>query len=327
MNKRIMSIFSVVLLIFAVFSAGCSKDVSIRITDGDLTVESIAKVGSLIGDIISDAGMKLAEKDEVQPSPDTKLTENINIITVKRYAKVNVDFNGKKTEVELVGGKVSDALKKAGITLKDGMKVDPAEETFLKNGITIKVTIPEKEIKVKVTADGKTKEYSTTCKTVEDLLKKENITLDEDDELSVKNDAKLKDQMEIVIKRIEYKEEKKTEKVSYGTVEEYDSSMDAGNSKLTREGQTGEKEVTYKVKYADGKEVSREAVSEKVTKQPVDEIITYGTKEVAVEENEAPPAQDEVVEVGREYNLDCDGSGHGYWLIHYSNGATEVEEF
>ena len=53
--------------------------------------------------------------------------------------------------------------------------------------------------------------------------------------------------------------------------------MNEGESEVTRKGEKGEKEVTYKVKYVDGKEESREKKSEKVTKQPVDEIVTYGT--------------------------------------------------
>ena len=83
--------------------------------------------------------------------------------------------------------------------------------------------------------------------------------------------------MKIVVKRVEYKEETKKESIDCESKEEYSDSMNEGESEVTRKGEKGEKEVTYKVKYVDGKEESREKKSEKVTKQPVDKIVTYGT--------------------------------------------------
>lgn len=38
-------------------------------------------------------------------------------------------------------------------------------------------------------------------------------------------------------------------------------------------------------------------------------------------------ADEEVYEVSREDFDDCDGSGHGYTEIHYSDGRVEIEEY
>ena len=95
--------------------------------------------------------------------------------------------------------------------------------------------------------------------------------------------------------------------------------MNEGESEVTRKGEKGEKEVTYKVKYVDGKEDSREVIKEEVTKEPVDEIITYGTYEA--------PASSGRTETGRTAVYDCDGSGHGYYEIYYSDGSVEYETF
>ena len=130
--------------------------------------------------------------------------------------------------------------------------------------------------------------------------------------------------------------------------------MDEGSSQVAQKGEKGEKEVVYTVKYVDGKEISREKKSEKITKQPVKEIITYGTKAEAAEEDNdsdnntgnnnannnsgsSSSANQESQSsessgggktvVSKTPVYDCDGSGHGYYEIVYSDGSTAYEEF
>lgn len=80
---------------------------------------------------------------------------------------------------------------------------------------------------------------------------------------------------------IEVKEETNTEKIEFETIEEEDSSLEKGKTKVKQKGVDGSKEVTYEVTYTDGKETNRKATgNEKITKQPVDEIILVGTKEL-----------------------------------------------
>ena len=51
-----------------------------------------------------------------------------------------------------------------------------------------------------------------------------------------------------------------------------------GITKTTQEGVDGEKEVKYLVTYEDDEEVSREAVSETIIKEAVNEVMVVGTK-------------------------------------------------
>ena len=51
--------------------------------------------------------------------------------------------------------------------------------------------------------------------------------------------------------------------------------------KVIQEGQNGLKEIKYKVRYEDDKEVKREVISETVIKEPVDKIIQISTKIVS----------------------------------------------
>lgn len=55
-------------------------------------------------------------------------------------------------------------------------------------------------------------------------------------------------------------------------------------------------------------------VEEKIIREPVDTILVKGT---------APRRR----VVSREQIFDCDGSGHGYYVITWSDGVVEYEDF
>ena len=241
--------------------------------------------GLTIQEVLDQENITLGEKDEIEPAADTVLSEDMTEVQIRRYAKVTIKHEDEETQVELVGGTVEDALKEAGIELGEKEEADEAPDTFL----------------------------------VSDFLEEQKITLGPDDEMNKKLDDRIKDGMKLTVYRVEYKEEKETETIDYGTIEQYSDSMDLGTSTIEQYGSEGEKEVTYKVKYVDGKEDSREVIKEEVTKEPVDEIITYGTYEA--------PASSGRTETGRTAVYDCDGSGHGYYEIYYSDGSVEYETF
>ena len=219
----------------------------------------------------------------------------------------------------------------------DGCEPDVDKDKYLEDGMVINMV---KGTKVTLTVDGKTNDVATKAKTVEDFLKEQKVTLGADDEVSEKLTAEIKDGMKIVVKRVEYKTEEKTEKIEYKTVEKESDSLEAGKEEVTQEGKDGEKTVTYKVKYVDGKEDSREKVEEKVTKEAVDKVVTRGTKAESSQQEQPQQSQQQEqpqqsqqeqpagkTVVSKENFPDCDGSGHGYYEIHYSDGSVEYQQY
>ena len=75
-----------------------------------------------------------------------------------------------------------------------------------------------------------------------------------------------------------YKEITVTEPCNFNTVKKLNTSLEAGDTRTVREGIQGEKRATYKVKYENGVEVSRELLFEHVVAAPVDKIVEYGNK-------------------------------------------------
>ena len=304
----------VLVCLFAVSLTACAKAVTVKVNDMGTTTDVEAKTGMTVAEVLEQAGIALGEKDETEPAVDVKLEETTTDITVKRYAKVTFVNGETKTDVEVVGGTVADALKAAGITLGEKELTDVEGTEYVKDGMTVNILT---ELTISLTVDGKTEDVATKATTVKDFLDEQKVTLGDDDEVSPKLEDALKDGGKVVVKRVEYKEETKTETIDYSTEEQYSSSMASGTSEVTQNGVEGEKEVTYKVKYVDGKEDSREQVSEKVTKEAVNKIVTYGTKQAAPQKTE----------VSRQNYPDCDGSGHGYYEITYSDGSTAIVEY
>ena len=330
-----LAVLTVLVMVFSLTACG-GKAVTLTVHDKDAKTEVEANVGMTVSQVLEKAEIKLGEKDETEPAKDEKIAEDTKEITVKRYAKVTVKLGDESREIEMTGGTVADAIKKSGLNT-DGCEPDVDKDKYLEDGMVINMV---KGTKVTLTVDGKTNDVATKAKTVEDFLKEQKVTLGADDEVSEKLTAEIKDGMKIVVKRVEYKTEEKTEKIEYKTVEKESDSLEAGKEEVTQEGKDGEKTVTYKVKYVDGKEDSREKVEEKVTKEAVDKVVTRGTKAESSQQEQPQQSQQQEqpqqsqqqqpagkTVVSKENFPDCDGSGHGYYEIHYSDGSVEYQQY
>lgn len=69
-----------------------------------------------------------------------------------------------------------------------------------------------------------------------------------------------------------------TESIAYSTTTVDDSSLEYGKTKVKVHGVKGEKTVKYEITYKDDVEISRTKISEETASQPVNEVISKGTK-------------------------------------------------
>lgn len=268
-------------------------------SDGLLTIQRAVRVsveadgtsaslvvpkGTTLEDAMAQGGIVLGERDVTEPERDTALLAD-TAASVTRSNRVFIEADGKRRMLDLLGGTVADALLDAGITLGDADKVSPAADTLLENGMRISVA---RYITVTVTADSETDTYSVPAENYGKALERAGISLGELDEIRVETTDGEKtvkagdyaaDGAVIRVVRITTEEVTETEAIAYGTVYEESDDLYEGESEVKVAGVEGEKEVTYKVVYADGAERSREAVEEKMLKEAEDEIVLAGTKE------------------------------------------------
>lgn len=126
---------------------------------------------------------------------------------------------------------------------------------------------------------GKEMEVTSLGETVEELLTRLNLPWGEDDVISAALDQETFDGMELTVSNVIQKEQVYTGTVPYETVYRDDAALPAGETALVTEGVNGTSTCTALVTYINGEETERTLLSEKITIQPVSEVIAIGTGE------------------------------------------------
>ncbi len=294
--------------------AGCTADEpakqQVRIFDGQTETRLQAEEGMTVKEALAEAEISVGSEDQVSPALDTTLQGECEI-SIRRRARITLVEDENAKELVFHGGQVKDVLLDADITLGKNDTLNHDLEAYLSDGMSVEVA---HRFLVSLDVDGAQSECLTEADTVQELLEEQQIHLDAKDQIEPALETFLADGTQIVIQRVFVERVSEFEAVPYETQVEYSSAMLEGESSRRRQGAEGEKEVIYEVTYVDGKEESRRMVEEKIIREPVDTILVKGT---------APRRR----VVSREQIFDCDGSGHGYYVITWSDGVVEYEDF
>lgn len=320
MERRSMKKKHLLLLAFGILGAlfclsGCTEKVDVQIMDGYVETVVNVPMDMTVEDVLEEAEITLNEGDAISTELILPVKFSSGTIVIERKATVTLVDGESEKEVVITGGKVKDALATAGITIDDNDLLNYEQEVYLEDGMCIQV-IRRQEVCLE--ENGNETVIYTTAKTIEEFLNLESIRLGEKDRIFPKPAKLIEEGMHIQLNRVDVKQQVEVESIPYETETKLSDSMNEGTSEITRAGVNGKKKVTYEITYVDGKEESRKVVKEKIVKEPVSQVVTKGTKKKDSGERTI---------VSKEKVLDCDGSGHGYYIITYSDGTVEYEEF
>lgn len=226
-------------------------------------------------EILSQANITLAESDKLDIS--AFIAGEGGTIRIDKENNINIEFDGVINTYCVYEDTVGAALVALGINVTDKDKVNYVLTDSIRDGMVITI---QSSKSVSLSADGKTTKYAIHQGTVEDLLSLAQITLGKDDYTKPALDTQLKANMNVQVFRVEYKEVVEKESVAFKTTTQNDSSMDQGTQKVVTEGVKGEDEVTYKVKYVNGKETEKTETARKSLKNAVTKVVKVGTKKV-----------------------------------------------
>lgn len=157
------------------------------------------------------------------------------------------------------------------VSLPDNYKIENVSSSFFASNVEISYPFT-----LLVTLGSKTVSYDVTKGTLGDILKNIGINIGEEDVVSLSLDSVITEDTSITIEDVEYVTETKQEKIPYKTTIEY--SDKTSTKQVVSAGKVGSKEVTYRVKYVNGKAVSTEKVSESIIENAVNEKTIIGTK-------------------------------------------------
>lgn len=217
------------------------------------------------------------------------LISAIMLITMKKDVAIIVD--GKEETFRTYKGTVKEVLDDKGIEIAEKDKVQPELDDKISSG---KKIIIKKAVDVELVANNKKIIIRTAEDTIRDMLndeldelKAEGIEFNEGvDEVTPSLDEKIEENLKIQLVNVEVVNEVAVEAIKFDSITEEDNELEIDTEEVRQSGVDGEKEITYKVVKKDGKEVSREIVKSKVTKEPVNEIIAQGTKMVYASRSE-----------------------------------------
>lgn len=225
---------------------------------------------------------------------------------------ITINNCGEEQTISLAKGTVEEALNRTGITLAENQSVTPSLNTVITSDMNIYVYNSKN---IKLTTNGTEMTVKAPEGTVENALNILGYEITDDDILNVDKNAQIEDDMKITLKKVTYVDEKSTEKISYKTVEKDSDDIMTGESEVSQKGVDGEKEVTKRCKYIDGKYDSTKVIGEKVTKEPVDKIVLNGTKRGTTTDTSGAPVS---------YSYMVSGSGTAYTAAPGALTATGV---
>ena len=304
-HKVFMPVVTVLLLLVVVGFVGLEvtkKDVAFTHNGETETVVTRAKTVEA-----------LLEELEINPSEDDylshELTTNISSdmeVEYKEAVEVVVNDQANTTTYMTTASTVGEFLETENIQVASHDELSVASDEVITDTLTLDI---DRAVKVSVT-DGtnETNDVYTTADTVEALLKEQQLELSDLDRVEPGIDKTVTADMAVDVIRVEEVTDVVEEEVAFSTVRKNDSSLTKGKEQVVASGSNGLVEKRYTVVLENGKEVSRELVSEDVKKEAAQRVVAVGTKAI----QQAPSRGTSSAVAGKTitmeataYNWDC----------------------
>ncbi len=300
----------------------------LMVTDSDIVSAADVSASDLVSgaDVLSDSDVSAsdAESDTLPVSgADVSFTDLVSGADVLSGSDASSEEAPLTTVCRIKkGSTVADVLAQLGITLDESLSIDTPADTVVEDDMAVTIY---RMMQVTVNVDGGRQTGWTEQETVALMLEEQGIVLGEHDRMSVSASDLVENGMEITINRVTVVDEVKAEPVPFSTERRENASVLEGKTSVLTAGVDGSKNVTYRCVYVDGILESSQAIAEVVTLEPVTEVVEYGTKRTTTTTTRRTNAGKYVVSKEKVY--DCDGSGHGYYIITYSDGSVVYQDF
>ena len=242
-----------------------------RIYDGGETIRAFTMYDEL-EDILEEQEITIGEFDRVDFGG---IVDGEADIVIHRSLNIPVSVDGGVVYVECAYDEtVQDVITRSGVKLDREDVVEPVESTVCAELTVVKV---HRGYPVYIQADGETVELYAYQQTVQTLLDRAGITLEQDDYIDCDFDAVLSEGETVKVTRVRYETVESYEVIPYSTVTQRSNLVPLYTGEVVQQGANGTRTNTSLVKYVDGVRVSETALSSEITAEPVDEIISVGT--------------------------------------------------
>lgn len=234
-----------------------------------------------VGDVLDQVDFTPGAHDLVAPKPEVAVKDGSRVV-VRRGRQINVTIDGKRRTVWVTALSVNEALDQLRVRNAHNAYTSASRSREIPlDGMNLEIRTPSR---VTFLADGKAHQVITTAMTVREALAEAGVKVAKPDKISKPLHSLPLDGLVVRITRIKNGTEKENIAVPFGTVRKPDASMFLGQTRVARHGVPGVRVRTFRLRYTDKKLTARWLVSSKVVRQPVDQVVYYGTKRRSVDD-------------------------------------------
>lgn len=272
----------------------------------DDVATSIAVRENSVAQVLELEGISLGEHDIVLPGPETRVSDGLEI-TVAYGRPLELTVDGKNRTVWTTAPDVGQALAFLNLDAPDSKLSTSRSTGISREGLTLDIATAKD---ITLTVAGAPTPL-TIAGTVSDALTSAGVTPDADDTVTPAADTDLSDGMKIVYVNVETKTSTKNVGIPFRKTTATSAKLDKGTDKVTTKGEAGLSRETYTDVYHDGKLISSRLADTVISRQPVAEVTTVGTKEKAPEPvatKETPAATKESSSTSKDSSSDSKDS-------------------
>jgi uncharacterized protein YabE (DUF348 family) len=237
----------------------------------------VTALGATVGEVLTAEGIEVSSHDLVAPGVDETIEDGSRIsVWFGRPLELTVDGHTRTHWVNSTS--VAAALSEIGYAFRGAELSLSRSSSIGREGMALAVVTP-KTVKVKVGAKKIVREKLVAL-TVAEALAELGVKVGKHDVVTPSRKTELADGDRLVLTRIRIVSRSVDgESMDFATVEQEDGSMFEGETVVERAGVRGVRDVTYQLTYRNGRLVARKVVSQRVTRKPVSQLVTVGTKE------------------------------------------------
>ena len=258
----------------SLFAAGDERFVSLYI---DGKTQNVITTAETVGEVLEELDVKLHEADSVEPSKDTELTGVGYQVNVYRSRPVEVEHGDSTKQIR--SANYSPEL----IAQEAGYEIYPEDEFYIEavtdlsqGGFVGDRVVVDPATPVSLAFDNYEVELRTQATTVKQLLAEYGLTLKDKDFTVPKLDAKLTDNIDVSVVRVDKDIITEEKVVSYDVIEEIDYTKPTGFREVTTAGQDGRVVRSFRLVQVGTDQPEKELISETIIDKVRDEIVTIG---------------------------------------------------
>ncbi|MBP0727273.1 DUF348 domain-containing protein [Bacillus sp. RG28] len=250
---------------------GLKDKVSLEVDGKQQVIQTHADT---VGELLKEQKVNITNNDEVFPSRNTTIKNDMKI-SIHHFKPVKLSIDGNDKIVMTTAQTVKELLDEQNVNVQEHDKVTPElnAEIGQDGNVDINTSFP-----LTVNEGGKEQKIWSTSTTVADLLKNQQITLNQFDRVEPGLAETVKPNDTVHVIRVEKVNDVVEEALKFEDKTQNDSSMYKGNKKVLSNGSNGVVERNYQITKENGKIVSKQLIGEKTIKAPVNRIIAVGTK-------------------------------------------------